>query len=105
MGAMAPVSPFQTGQLHQPAAETVGCAGGLALGSEAFHISNSSTFPRDFMDPTMDSTKHILNYLLPILQRESPQLHDFMQRYRLPCIAMDLPGLGRTPGSASCTNV
>ncbi|KAL8181448.1 UNVERIFIED_CONTAM: hypothetical protein K2H54_002187, partial [Gekko kuhli] len=35
---------------------------------------------RDFMDPTMDSTKHILNYLMPILQRESPQLHDFMLR-------------------------
>ncbi|XP_063156083.1 TBC1 domain family member 20-like [Candoia aspera] len=35
---------------------------------------------RDFMDPTIDSTKHILNYLMPILQRESPQLHDFMQR-------------------------
>ncbi|XP_054841004.1 TBC1 domain family member 20-like isoform X2 [Eublepharis macularius] len=35
---------------------------------------------RDFMDPTMDSTKHILNYLMPILQRESPRLHDFMQR-------------------------
>uniref|UniRef100_A0A8C7DC56 Zgc:63863 n=1 Tax=Oncorhynchus kisutch TaxID=8019 RepID=A0A8C7DC56_ONCKI len=27
-----------------------------------------SSFPsRDFMDPTMDSTKHILNYLMPIL--------------------------------------
>nr|XP_020660114.1 TBC1 domain family member 20-like [Pogona vitticeps] len=35
---------------------------------------------RDFMDPTMDSTKHILNYLMPILQRESPRLHDFMRR-------------------------
>uniref|UniRef100_A0A8C8VG44 TBC1 domain family member 20 n=1 Tax=Pelusios castaneus TaxID=367368 RepID=A0A8C8VG44_9SAUR len=35
---------------------------------------------RDFMDPTMDSTKHILNYLMPILQRESPRLHDFMLR-------------------------
>lgn len=35
---------------------------------------------RDFMDPTMDSTKHILNYLMPILQRESPRLHDYMQR-------------------------
>ncbi|KAJ7338249.1 hypothetical protein JRQ81_010980 [Phrynocephalus forsythii] len=32
------------------------------------------------MDPTMDSTKHILNYLMPLLQRESPQLHDFMHR-------------------------
>ncbi|XP_060099023.1 TBC1 domain family member 20-like [Heteronotia binoei] len=35
---------------------------------------------RDFMDPTMDSTKHILNYLMPLLQRESPRLHDFMLR-------------------------
>uniref|UniRef100_A0ABM5GDL5 TBC1 domain family member 20-like isoform X2 n=1 Tax=Pogona vitticeps TaxID=103695 RepID=A0ABM5GDL5_9SAUR len=35
---------------------------------------------RDFMDPTMDSTKHILNYLMPVLQRESPRLHDFMRR-------------------------
>nr|XP_008100945.1 PREDICTED: TBC1 domain family member 20 [Anolis carolinensis] len=35
---------------------------------------------RDFMDPTMDSTKHILNYLMPILQRERPHLHDFMHR-------------------------
>nr|XP_056710832.1 TBC1 domain family member 20-like [Euleptes europaea] len=35
---------------------------------------------RDFMDPTMDSTKHILNYLMPILQQESPRLHAFMLR-------------------------
>ncbi|XP_061429090.1 TBC1 domain family member 20 isoform X2 [Lethenteron reissneri] len=34
---------------------------------------------RDFMDPTMDSTKHILNYLMPILERVNPELHDFMQ--------------------------
>ncbi|XP_009889075.1 PREDICTED: TBC1 domain family member 20-like, partial [Charadrius vociferus] len=34
----------------------------------------------DFMDPTMDSTKHILTSLMPLLQRESPRLHDFMQR-------------------------
>nr|XP_014431108.1 TBC1 domain family member 20-like [Pelodiscus sinensis] len=32
------------------------------------------------MDPTMDSTKHILNYLMPLLQRESRPLHDFMLR-------------------------
>uniref|UniRef100_A0A452IA63 Rab-GAP TBC domain-containing protein n=1 Tax=Gopherus agassizii TaxID=38772 RepID=A0A452IA63_9SAUR len=37
---------------------------------------------RDFMDPTMDSTKHILNYLMPILQQESLRLHDFMLRYQ-----------------------
>ncbi|KAM9099597.1 TBC1 domain family member 20 [Sarcophilus harrisii] len=35
---------------------------------------------RDFMDPTMDNTWHILNYLLPLLARESPQLHSFMER-------------------------
>nr|XP_055075789.1 TBC1 domain family member 20 [Misgurnus anguillicaudatus] len=35
---------------------------------------------RDFMDPTMDSTKHILNYLMPILERVDPVLHDFMIR-------------------------
>ncbi|XP_060798586.1 TBC1 domain family member 20 [Neoarius graeffei] len=35
---------------------------------------------RDFMDPTMDSTKHILNYLMPILEQVDPELHDFMLR-------------------------
>ncbi|XP_016096381.1 TBC1 domain family member 20-like [Sinocyclocheilus grahami] len=35
---------------------------------------------RDFMDPTMDSTKHILNYLMPILERVDRELHDFMIR-------------------------
>uniref|UniRef100_A0A1A8P6K6 TBC1 domain family member 20 n=3 Tax=Nothobranchius TaxID=28779 RepID=A0A1A8P6K6_9TELE len=35
---------------------------------------------RDFMDPTMDSTKHILNYLMPILQQVDEELHDFMIR-------------------------
>ncbi|XP_028904469.1 TBC1 domain family member 20 [Ornithorhynchus anatinus] len=34
---------------------------------------------RDFMDPTMDNTKHLLNYLSPILERTNPDLHDFMQ--------------------------
>ncbi|XP_067355398.1 TBC1 domain family member 20 isoform X2 [Channa argus] len=35
---------------------------------------------RDFMDPTMDSTKHILNYLMPILEQVDGELHDFMIR-------------------------
>uniref|UniRef100_A0A672NRK9 TBC1 domain family member 20 n=1 Tax=Sinocyclocheilus grahami TaxID=75366 RepID=A0A672NRK9_SINGR len=35
---------------------------------------------RDFMDPTMDSTKHILNYLMPILEQVDRELHDFMIR-------------------------
>ncbi|XP_067217576.1 TBC1 domain family member 20 [Chanodichthys erythropterus] len=35
---------------------------------------------RDFMDPTMDNTKHILNYLMPILEQVDRELHDFMIR-------------------------
>lgn len=35
---------------------------------------------RDFMDPTMDSTKHILNYLMPILEQVDAELYDFMIR-------------------------
>uniref|UniRef100_A0A4W4EUK8 TBC1 domain family member 20 n=1 Tax=Electrophorus electricus TaxID=8005 RepID=A0A4W4EUK8_ELEEL len=34
----------------------------------------------DFMDPTMDSTKHILNYLMPLLEQVDSELHDFMLR-------------------------
>ncbi|XP_028855073.1 TBC1 domain family member 20 isoform X2 [Denticeps clupeoides] len=34
---------------------------------------------RDFMDPTMDNTKHILNYLMPIIERVNPEVYDFMQ--------------------------
>ncbi|XP_043946381.1 TBC1 domain family member 20 [Protopterus annectens] len=34
---------------------------------------------RDFMDPTMDNTKHILNYLMPIIERVNPEVHDFLQ--------------------------
>ncbi|KAG8567288.1 hypothetical protein GDO81_013565 [Engystomops pustulosus] len=35
---------------------------------------------RDFMDPSMDNTKHILNYLMPIIELVNPGLHDFMVR-------------------------
>ncbi|KAK2906753.1 hypothetical protein QQF64_019409 [Cirrhinus molitorella] len=35
---------------------------------------------RDFMDPTMDNTKHILNYLMPIIERVNPEVYDFMQQ-------------------------
>ncbi|XP_030319044.1 TBC1 domain family member 20 isoform X2 [Calypte anna] len=34
---------------------------------------------RAFMNPTMDSTKHILNYLMPIIDQMNPEVHDFMQ--------------------------
>ncbi|XP_056614729.1 TBC1 domain family member 20 isoform X3 [Triplophysa dalaica] len=35
---------------------------------------------RDFMDPTMDNTTHILNYLMPIIERVNPEVYDFMQQ-------------------------
>ncbi|KAI4879771.1 hypothetical protein NFI96_023229, partial [Prochilodus magdalenae] len=35
---------------------------------------------RDFMDPTMDNTKHILNYLMPIIERVNTEVYDFMQQ-------------------------
>ena len=41
---------------------------------------------RDFMDRTMDNTKHILNYLMPIIDQVNPELHDFMQRYVRVCV-------------------
>ncbi|NXI81295.1 TBC20 protein, partial [Rhipidura dahli] len=34
---------------------------------------------RDFMEPTMDNTKHILNYLMSIIDQVNPEVHDFMQ--------------------------
>lgn len=33
------------------------------------------------METTMDNTKQILNYLMPIIDRVNPEVHDFMQRY------------------------
>lgn len=33
---------------------------------------------RDFMDSNMDRTKHMLNYLYPIVRRANPELHKFM---------------------------
>ncbi|KAJ8041605.1 TBC1 domain family member 20 [Holothuria leucospilota] len=35
---------------------------------------------RDFMDSTMDRTKHMLNYLLPIIHKSNPTLYDFLQK-------------------------
>lgn len=35
---------------------------------------------RDFMDPTMDKTRHILNYLIPIVRKANPTLADFLVR-------------------------
>lgn len=35
---------------------------------------------RDFMDPTMDSTTHILNYLLPILKMANPKLVEYLEK-------------------------
>ena len=44
-------------------------------------VSSIAPHSRDFMDPTMDRTKHILNYLMPILEQVDRELHDFLIRY------------------------
>lgn len=41
---------------------------------------------RDFMDPTMDRTRHVLSYLMPLVQCESAGLHDFLLRSEVGCI-------------------
>ncbi|XP_053323523.1 TBC1 domain family member 20-like [Spea bombifrons] len=41
---------------------------------------------RDFMERTMDQTKHALDYLMPLIQRESDRLHDFLRRSEVGCI-------------------
>ncbi|KAL4234462.1 hypothetical protein ACF0H5_006108 [Mactra antiquata] len=35
---------------------------------------------RDFMDANMDRTKHILNYMYPLISRVNPKLTDFLER-------------------------
>uniref|UniRef100_H2Z9P5 Rab-GAP TBC domain-containing protein n=1 Tax=Ciona savignyi TaxID=51511 RepID=H2Z9P5_CIOSA len=35
---------------------------------------------RDFMDPTMNSTTHILNYLIPILNKSNPELVEYIAK-------------------------
>ncbi|XP_060596413.1 TBC1 domain family member 20-like [Ruditapes philippinarum] len=35
---------------------------------------------RDFMDANMDRTKHILNYMYPLIGRVNPKLRDFLER-------------------------
>ncbi|KTF83718.1 hypothetical protein cypCar_00026963 [Cyprinus carpio] len=44
------------------------------------HHLSRYLYYRDFMDPTMDNTKHILNYLMPIIERVNPEVYDFMQQ-------------------------
>lgn len=34
------------------------------------------------MDPTMDKTRHILNYLIPIVHKANSQLAEFLDRYK-----------------------
>lgn len=41
----------------------------------------------------MDNTKHILNYLMPIIDQVNPELHDFMQRYICVCVHTLTPPL------------
>ncbi|KAM4706254.1 TBC1 domain family member 20-like [Rhinophrynus dorsalis] len=58
---------------------------GARLGT-AMLCTLSTHHLRDFMDPTMDRTKHILNYLMPLIQCESAELHGFLLRSEVGCI-------------------
>lgn len=52
------------------------------------------------MDSTMDNTKHILNYLMPIIDQVNPEVHDFMQRYVN--VPLEPPG-SPLPASGYCS--
>ncbi len=55
----------------------------LVVGEEmGYHIMQRLTLThlKEFMAPTMERTTFLLNYVYPILERESPQLHDFLEQ-------------------------
>ncbi|XP_069815866.1 TBC1 domain family member 20-like [Dendropsophus ebraccatus] len=58
---------------------------GLRLGT-AMLQTLSTHHLRDFMDPTMERTRSVLNYLMPLIQSESPTLHEFLIRSEVGCI-------------------
>lgn len=55
----------------------------LVVGEElAFRIMEklSTEHLRDCMEPTMEKTSHLLNYIYPLIKRLNPVLHEFMMR-------------------------
>ncbi|KAM3928132.1 TBC1 domain family member 20-like [Leptodactylus fuscus] len=58
---------------------------GLRLGT-AMLQTLSTHHLRDFMDPTMERTRSVLSYLMPLIQSERPALHDFLLRSEVGCI-------------------
>ncbi|XP_071987920.1 TBC1 domain family member 20-like isoform X3 [Engystomops pustulosus] len=58
---------------------------GLRLGT-AMLQTLSTHHLRDFMDPTMERTRSVLSYLMPLIQSECPALHDFLLRSEVGCI-------------------
>ncbi|XP_075703762.1 TBC1 domain family member 20-like isoform X2 [Rhinoderma darwinii] len=58
---------------------------GLRLGT-AMLQTLSTHHLRDFMDPTMERTRNVLSYLMPLIQSESPALHHFLLRSEVGCI-------------------
>ena len=43
-------------------------------------VINAIHFFSDFMDSNMDKTKHMLNFLYPLIGRASPELKDFLDK-------------------------
>ena len=55
----------------------------LVVGEEmGYHVMQRLTLThlKDFMAPTMERTTFLLNYMYPLVERESPQLHDFLEQ-------------------------
>ena len=48
----------------------------------AFQIMEklSTEHLKDCMEPTMDKTSHLLNYIYPLIYRVHPELHEYMER-------------------------
>ncbi|KAG9472897.1 hypothetical protein GDO78_016078 [Eleutherodactylus coqui] len=72
-------------QGYHDVAVTLLLTAGLRLGT-AMLQTLSTHHLRDFMDPTMERTRSVLSYLMPLIQSESPVLHDFMLRSEVGCI-------------------
>ena len=47
-----------------------------------FYVEHLLCIFRDFMDKSMDRTKHMLYYLYPILGKAQPEVREYMERYR-----------------------
>jgi hypothetical protein len=67
----------------------------------AFQIMEklSTEHLKDCMEPTMDKTSRLLNYIYPLICRAHPELHEYMERYE------NVFRIGRASEIYFCANV